>query len=92
MAFTAEELLQKMFPVQSKEMISLMQNEKMLSYKFFLLTKEESSLVDVMLAKFDKRLPLLMERYRSFQAEKIQIRKDLLQTRIQLSSLTKKCC
>jgi hypothetical protein len=89
MSFTAEELLQKMFPIQSNEMISLMQNEKMLSYKFFLLTKEESMLVDVMLAKFDKRLPLLMERYRSLQAEKIQIRKQILQTRVELSNLTK---
>jgi hypothetical protein len=53
------------------------------------LTKEESTLTDGILAKFDISLPLLVQRYRSLQAEKIQIRKQLLQTRVQLSNLTK---
>ncbi len=89
MALTAEELIQKMFPVQSNELISLMQREKLLSYKIFLMTKEETTLVDAMLSKFDKRLPLLTKIYKDLQSEKMQIRKQLLQTRIQLSTLTK---
>ncbi len=90
MAFTAEELLRKMFPIESSEMISLMDREKSLIHRFEELSKEETSLVDLLLSKFDKQgLFLLTERYKNVKSEKIQIRKELLQTRVQLSNLTK---
>jgi hypothetical protein len=90
MAFTAEEILRKMFPVQSEELILLMNIEKSLIYKFEELSKEEKSLFDLMLLRFDRqRLTCISERYKKLKSDKIQIRKQLMQTRIQLSNLSK---
>lgn len=86
MALTAEELLRKMFPVQSEELISLMNLEKFLLFRFKEISKEEQSLTDLILSSLNKEN---LERYKDLQTEKLQTRKKLLQTRIQISNLTK---
>jgi hypothetical protein len=86
MALTAEELLRKMFPVQSEELISLMSLEKFLVFRFKEISKEEKSLTDLILSSLNKEN---LTKYKDLQTEKLQTRKRLLQTRIQISNLTK---
>ena len=86
MALTAEELLRKMFPVQSEELISLMNLEKFLLFRFKEISKEEQSLTDLILSSLNKEN---LKKYKDLQTEKLQTRKRLLQTRIQISNLTK---
>lgn len=86
MALTAEELLRKMFPVQSEELISLMNLEKFLLFRFKEISKEEQSLTDLILSSLNKEN---LTKYKDLQTEKLQTRKRLLQTRIQISNLTK---
>jgi len=85
MALTAEEILREMFPVQSEELISLMSLEKFLVYKFEGLIKEEQSLTDLILSGLKEHLA----KYKDLQNEKLQVRKRLMQTRVQISNLTK---
>ena len=85
MALTAEELLRKMFPVQSEELISLMNLEKFLTFQIKEVLKEEQSLTDLILSGLKENLP----KYKDLQSEKLQVRKRLMQTRVQISNLTK---
>jgi hypothetical protein len=86
MTLTAEELLRKMFPVQSEELISLMNLENFLLFRFKEISKEEQSLTDLILSSLNKEN---LKRYKDLQSEKLQTRKRLLQTRVQISNLTK---
>jgi hypothetical protein len=85
MALTAEELLRKMFPVQSEELISLMNLEKFLTFRIKEVLKEEHSLTDLILSGLKENLA----KYKDLQNEKLQVRKRLMQTRVQISNLTK---
>lgn len=85
MALTAEELLRKMFPIHSEELISCMNLEKFLTFRIKEILKEEQSLTDLILSGLKENLT----KYKELQNEKLQVRKRLIQTRVQISNLTK---